>query len=196
MREAQGFLKFRVTEQSSGEFDTMNINNKKYFIIDGVYISPYVHSILKDNDRIVDGMMLDTTWKLMHNYVTSILIASVCNVSVPLGFSFGKAETKEEYMLLFSFFKSKLDIDISTYIFESDQGSALRSVCAENSSTHLACLRHLLVTLKYDEFGYDVGKLIKTKSKLDLETLMNELSSQYSKITEEVRLQKIIKNWT
>ena len=103
-QENQGFMKFRVSEYVSTEFKTITINEKKYSIVDGVYISPYAKSILEENRDIIDGMMLDTTWKLIQNYVVSILVASSCNVSVPLGFSFGKAETKEEYQLLFSFF--------------------------------------------------------------------------------------------
>lgn len=193
MREVEGYLKFRITYNASKDFDSIIIDENEVFVIDGVYISPYAKSILKDNAALVDGMMLDTTWKLMQNYVTSILVASVCNVSVPLGFSFGKAETKEQYQLLFSFFNSKLDIDLSEYVFESDQGSSLRGVCADNNCAHLACLRHLLVSLKCDEFGYDAGRLVKAKSIRDLDTVMNELSNHYSQITEIEKQEKITK---
>ena len=192
-RDAQGYIKFILTDELSDSFDSIIVDGNKYSVVNGIYITPYTVSILKNNPTILNGLMLDTTWKVMYNYVTSILVASVCNVSVPLGFSFGKSETKDEYQLLFSFFKSKLNIDLSNYIIESDQGSALKSVCSDNSCIHLACLRHLLVSLKYDEFSYDAAKLVKAKSMTDFEVICNILSERYKNISDEKTFAKLLK---
>ena len=119
MREAQGFLLLKLAyHKPSDNFDVYMHEDKLCSIIEGVYISPYAQSILKDNAELIDGLMLDTTWEVMDKYVTSILVAASCNTSVPLGFSFGAAETKGLYELLFDFFKKKLDIDLAFYIVE------------------------------------------------------------------------------
>ena len=160
MKNAHGYLLFRTSDiVDDDKFDIYENGDEKQSIIDGVYISSFASSILRENADIVDGLIMDTTWKVMKNYVTSILVASSFSVSIPLGFSFGAAETKDLYELLFIYFKSKLDIDLSQYIIESDQGSALRSVCEHYGNEHLACLRHLLVSLRYDEFGFQVANL-------------------------------------
>jgi hypothetical protein len=41
--------------------------------------------------------MLDMTWHVLRQYVTAIIMAAYCNVSVPLGFVFGAAEVVELY---------------------------------------------------------------------------------------------------
>ena len=76
MREAQGFLLLKLTEhQPSDNFDVYMHEDKLCSIIEGVYISLYAQSILKDNAELIDSLMLDTTWEVMDKYVTSILVA-------------------------------------------------------------------------------------------------------------------------
>jgi uncharacterized spore protein YtfJ len=57
----------------------------------GVYIDPDAASLLKHND--VQGLMMDTTWSVMQDYVTSILVAVKNNTVIPIAFSFGATES-------------------------------------------------------------------------------------------------------
>ena len=68
---------------------------KKYYIKSGVYISPWVQSLLTDNDDLIQGYLLDTTWKIMSSYVTSIMMGSSYSVGIPLAFAFGRSEEKK-----------------------------------------------------------------------------------------------------
>ena len=194
MKEAQGFMLFRTSDViPRDKLDIYDNDGNEQAIIDGVYISPYANSILKDNGDLIDGLIMDTTWKIMKNYVTSILVASSFNVSIPLGFSFGPAETKELYELLFSFFKSKLDIDLSVYVIESDQGSALRAVCEDHGNEHLACLRHLLVSLKNDEYGYQVGNLVKCHTDFEWDLLIKDYTIEFSAEKDPKKFEELIR---
>ena len=73
-------------------------------------------------------MLLDTTWKILPNYDTSILMGSSMNTGIPLSFAFGEGETKELYNLHFKHFKSLFNIDLERFNFESDQGVSLLSI--------------------------------------------------------------------
>ena len=53
-------------------------NDKKFAILGGMYISPFAQSICgADNSDIMDGLIMDATWKTISGYVTSILMASI-----------------------------------------------------------------------------------------------------------------------
>ena len=54
------------------------LNGEEYTIISGIYILPDTESIISENN-IIDGMLLDTTWKILQNYDTSILMGSSMN---------------------------------------------------------------------------------------------------------------------
>jgi hypothetical protein len=64
-------------------------------IMRGVYIHPEAASLLKLND--VQGLMMDTTWSVMQDYVTSILIAVRNNTVIPFASSFGPTESHQLY---------------------------------------------------------------------------------------------------
>lgn len=63
--------------------------------------------------------MVDTTWKVMANYVTSILMAIIGNTVVPLSFAFGLSENTELYNLHYETF-AKLGVNLANFIMESD----------------------------------------------------------------------------
>jgi hypothetical protein len=71
----------------------------------------------------------------------------IVNVGIPIALSFGLTEDSSLYDTFCTTLKSLLDIDLLTFIIESDQGSVLRAICAKYRNCHLACLRHLLVSL-------------------------------------------------
>jgi hypothetical protein len=65
-----------------------------YSIVSGVYLCPSAQAILraKEFNKLV-CIMLDTTWTVMQQYVTSILIAVSRNTALTLVFAFGPTET-------------------------------------------------------------------------------------------------------
>jgi hypothetical protein len=93
-------------------------------------LSPWAQSILQRNS--VDGLMLDMTWKITRKYVTTIIMAVYRNMGIPLGFAFGAAEIVDLHEQHFESFNHLFGMDLSHYILESDQGSAL---CSLGTST-------------------------------------------------------------
>lgn len=61
-----------------------------------IFISNYAKSIFL-NDNKVTGLLLDTTWYVMSNYVAYILMASIGNSGIHLSFAFGPRVTKSLY---------------------------------------------------------------------------------------------------
>ena len=52
-------------------------HNKEYYIKSGVYLFPHSKSLLSNANVEVRVFMLDTTWRIMYFYTTSILTACV-----------------------------------------------------------------------------------------------------------------------
>jgi hypothetical protein len=94
-------------------------------------------------------------------------MASVMNVGVPLAFAFGSSEDKTLYARHFDAFEAHVGIKLNQFVIESDQGSALNAICSEKGMTHLACLRHLLASLKTKMYSYEAGELVKCRSDYD-----------------------------
>ena len=80
---------------------------------------------------------MDTTWRVLPYYVTSILMASSMNGGLPLSFSFGFSENVEIYQNHFNAFQNLFHIDLKQYTFESDQGPALKSLFLDNHIQHV-----------------------------------------------------------
>lgn len=137
-----------------------------FYIIGGIFVSPFAKSILENNQ--VNSILLDTTFKVLPYYHTSILLASIKNTGVPLSFSFGSSEDKSLYMRHFDTFKKILNIDLTSYKFLSDQGTALIAVFNDLHIKHMACLRHLLVSLKISKYSYAIKNIISCSSKQEL----------------------------
>lgn len=56
----------------------------------GYYITPFASSLI--NKEHVNGMMLDTTWKLLQKYAVLISTLIICNIGVLIGFTFSNIE--------------------------------------------------------------------------------------------------------
>ena len=149
----------------------------KQNIINGVFISNCARSVLLHLN--VNGLLLDTTWKVMLGYVITILMASIGNCGIPVAFAFGPGETKSLYNLHFDTNKKILDIDLSKYIIESDKGTSIEAVCQERKVVHIYCLRHYLASFQYNEFSYSVGLLLKCVSEADYNQAKSFITEEY-----------------
>ena len=67
----------------------IKVENEKYDIINGIFISPFAKSLLESNSEEINGLMLVTTFKVLPYYDTSILLISIKNTGIPISFSFG-----------------------------------------------------------------------------------------------------------
>ena len=134
---------------------------------------------------------MDTTWKTIHKYVTSLLMCSSYNVGVSTAFAFGGSEDKDLYNMFIDKFNSLLGIDLKQYIVESDQGSALRSVCDKFNQLHLACLRHFKVSLKTYKFSLQISNLISVRSQQELDNLMKIYETEFSQITDSNDMKRL-----
>ena len=146
---------------------SIKYDEKFYYIISGVYISPFAESILKRNPGLIQGFILDTTWKILPYYVTSILMASVQNTGIPIAFAFGRGETKISYEMLINIIETQLNFNFSGKILESDQGKALQTLCVKHEMTQILCLRHFLASLKDHYIRTLIGELVKSVSMCD-----------------------------
>ena len=177
-----GFLNLTLTKyHEKDNLPTMKINNELYTILDGIYISPFVLSLFKKREDLIHGLLMDTTWKIINKFVTSILMISIRNVGFPIAYAFGPAEDKVLYEKFIKQFKDLFDIDLKGYIVQSDQGSALKSVC-DAFKNHIACLRHFLVSLKAKPFSFQIGQIIKCKCIKDLNAILMQYSEDFAKI--------------
>ena len=190
LKNTLGYLHLTLTQYSERDhFETIEIENQKYSILNGIYIAPTTKSVFTDNSEMIDGILMDTTWKVIHKYVTSILMCSSYNVGVSLAFAFGGSEDRDLYNMFIEKFKSIIGIDLTNYYVESDQGSALRSVCDKFKKTHLACLRHFKVSLKTQKYSFIVCNLISCRSKFDFDNL----AKTYAKMLKEINDAKDLK---
>ena len=79
-------------------------------------------SLLYCNENLqINGYILDSTWKVVSKYVTSILMASVVNPSLPIAFAFGKGETIDLFNKLLKTTSKKLNLSFKGKVMESDQ---------------------------------------------------------------------------
>ena len=194
-----GYLHLVVTPYSPGDkLQPVKIDNQLFSIIQGIYISPYVGSLFKDNSTFIDGILLDTTWKLINKYVTSIIMVYSLNVGISCGFAFGGAEDSDLYNQFIDKFQEKLNVNLKQYYCESDQGSALRSDCDSFDKPHLACLRHFKVGLKTKAHSSAICEIISCKTTAELETLLEYYSSKFDEITDRndlKSLQRFAQSW-
>ena len=187
-----GYLHLNITPYTAGDnLQTIEIENEVYSIINGIYISPYSESLFKENEELIDGIMLDTTWKVISKYVTSIMMVSSLNVGISCAFAFGGAEDSDLYRQFIDKFNSKLGINLKNYYCESDQGSALRSICDSFEKPHLACLRHFKVSLKTRPHSNAICEIITCRTELDLNRLFEYYSERFAEISDAKELKQL-----
>lgn len=162
------------------------VNETDYYITSGVYIFNKAYSLFHRNTHLIkDGYILDTTWRIMPNFVVSILNVCFYNTSLPIAFAFGHGETKILYSFLLDTVEEELNINFSNKIFESDEGSALKGICNDYSIVKLSCLRHYLEKLKKYDYYYEIKEILKCTSDMDFENSIQQFSQQFTTIYRE-----------
>lgn len=179
-----GFLKLKLQKKVTHKrLQTFSYKDEEYYIISGVFLLPLAKSIFEDNPDIeIHGFLLDTTWRILPMYVTSIITVCFLNTSLPIGFTFSNGETKENYNYLLSVIESEFSIDFQSKIIESDQGKALIGLCQDRSIFHLKCIRHLLAGLKHDPYSYEIGQLVQCSSEFDLNNCADFFALKFTEI--------------
>jgi hypothetical protein len=119
--------------------------------------------------------MLDTTWMVMRQYVTSILIAVSRNTATALAYAFGPAETVNQYNLIFTAF-SQYGISLSTFILESDQGSSLTLFAKTHNITQRFCLHHFLHMVCTGTFCWGIANAIRARTIAERDHFLSELT--------------------
>lgn len=79
-------------------------------------------------------------------------------------------------------------------MIESDQGTAIEGACIERNIEQIYCLRHFLASLKYNEFSYAVGILLKCVSKTDFESEKKHFHEQFKDIKDKEKNKKVKKD--
>lgn len=84
----KGYLRLHLSKfnNTHKKLDKIKVNSNKLYAMSGSYITSFASSLIKNEH--VSGMMLDITWKLLQKYVVSIPTLIICNIDVPIGFSF------------------------------------------------------------------------------------------------------------
>ena len=182
----QGYLKLYIQPATrKRRLAEVQYNDEKYYIVTGIYISPYAYSILHDNLGLVQGLMLDTTWKVMPYYVTSILMASCKNTGIPIAFIFGKGETKISYKSLLESVKKECSITFDNIVMLSDQGKALQNVCIEFKMIQLYCLRHYLASINDSHIRILIKHFVKAVSMPDIRIAITLIIHTYNLFKEQ-----------
>ena len=112
-------LQEKVTKKRLPEYVC---NGKVYYIIGGVFIMPHSKSLLLDKNIKIEGFLIDTTWRIMNFFVTSIITACVSNSSLPIGFGFGNGETKDLYNFLLSSIEKETDFSFKKKFLNQIRG--------------------------------------------------------------------------
>ena len=169
----------------------MLVDDKEFFILGGTFITPFASSLVCEPR--VSGIMLDTTWKLLQNYVCSIPTLIIPNVGVPIGFTFSLIEDSSIYVDFFEIFRNAYEFAINEiiHIVESDQGSALKAAIGELNLKQLCCLHHLKVNLKKKAFSEQVGNLFSATCKQDFKELKNLYSTNWKEIKDSKKLNEL-----
>jgi hypothetical protein len=190
-REVPGWLELRVAPlQDSEKWERYQMDDGTWVsIISGIWIHPQAPSIMTRNS--VDGLVMDTTFEVIRLYHTAILIAVSHNVGIPLAYAFGPKESIELYDSFYTAFDD-LGINLRTYILESDQGSALKSVGTRHPR-HLFCLRHVLKSLQTNgcgRFGCLVGNLIRARAQKELNLLVELYTPDFNQVCQQGGVEK------
>lgn len=155
-----GYLLFNIfpTGKKRRNYPKISYKEKNWYIISGRYILPWSKSLVEDNQ--INSYLLDATFRIMPYFDTSIIMASIFNTGMTLGFSFTRTEESESFKLLFDNLNSKCGISFDKKVIETDQGTALSSTIKLHEMIHLKCLRHFLKNLQPNN-SYHMKQLIE-----------------------------------
>ena len=186
-KSTEGYMILYLIENNDTKkhLDTVVVNEKTFFILGGSYFSPFIEDIVKDPR--VNGILLDTTWHALRNYVTSIPTLSIQNVGVPIGFQFGLSEDETIYSDFFTNFENVYGFKLPSYIHiaESDQGPALKTSIDSQGMQQILCLRHFLVSLGTGPYSAQVGKLVSCTCSKDYKELKAVYEASWSELSDE-----------
>ena len=103
MNSFEGYLFLNLVQYNNfnRRLDSRIINGTKYYILNGTNIAPFASQLVLNTETT--GLLLDTTWKILNNYVSSIPTVIIQNVGLPLGMSFGLTEDANIYNEFFGF---------------------------------------------------------------------------------------------
>jgi hypothetical protein len=187
-----GLLGLNLAVRLSDErLEPYEYKKQTYSILSGYWVSPLAESILRENE--IDGLIMDTTFRVMRQYYTAILVAVRHNVGIPLAISFGPRESVELYNTFYEVFDHEFHINLAGYILESDQGSALKAV-GKHHPRHLFCLRHVLKSLHSKDcgrFASLVGNLISARSERELDLLYEIYTPDFAAVYREAGAEKL-----
>jgi hypothetical protein len=161
-----GYLLLTVMRHEMGDpFPSMveRDSGSALSVLRGCYLTPYAQLLFTANQALLDGLLLDATFKIIPRAVASIMTLSIYNVGIPVAMAFGPIEDSTLYETFHRVFADVFGIDLDHYHVVSDQGLALRSVCAAHANQQFICLRHLLLTLKRKLFSDEVGQLVRCR---------------------------------
>ena len=181
----RGYFKFELQRKVvKKKLPTFIKNDIQYYILSGVYIFPQSFTLFQ-NDFQYKGFILDTTWRILPYFVTSILTVCFKNSSLPIGFVFGHGETIKSYSFLLETIEEKLNISFKKEKLESDQGSALQSIVKKFDFKYLACLRHFLCSIKKFDYFYQIKHLLKVTTKFEFENSIEHFSESFKEICDK-----------
>jgi hypothetical protein len=168
-----GYLKLWLKPRwSSDRLESFLDRDTEFSIVNGCWVHSSSAVILRNSEaNMICCLMMDTTWSIMRQYVTAIMVAVSNNTAVPLAFAFGRVEDSGLYQMFFSIFYEIFQIDLSDYILETDQGSALVKFARDHAFRQRFCLRHFIANLKDHTFAVFVYHLIKTRTETEFRTL-------------------------
>jgi hypothetical protein len=142
----------------------------EFSVMSGVWVSAVGEPVIYNIE--IDGPAMDTTFRVIRQYHTAILLALIHNVGFPLVFSFGPRECVESYDRFYTAFRDELNGDLSQYIFLSDQGAALK-VISRRHPRNFFCFRHLLQELRKYKHDQAIGNLVKVYGQKEFHVLCN-----------------------
>jgi hypothetical protein len=149
-------------------------------VLSGCYITPYAQALFLRNAELIDGLLMDATWKILRSCVSSILMVSISNVGIPVALALGPKEDRFLYELFYVTLREVFDIDLDHWRVVSDQGTALCSVCQHHQNDQFLCLRHFLRSLKHRMWSEEIGNLIRCRAPDDFERLCAEYQTRFS----------------
>jgi hypothetical protein len=173
-RKIGGFLQLWVKPRwQSDHLQAFDYEGVQMSIVSGCWVHPSAPSILENSEgNLITCLMADTTWTVMREYVTAILVAISHNTAIPLAFSFGPIEDSNLYDMFYNIFNERFNLNLSRFTLESDQGSGLARFARMHGIVQRFCLRHFLATLKDHVFAVFVHFLVKVETQAELSLLL------------------------
>lgn len=193
LKTNEGYLKLKVSvyNNTKRKLDLIEINSKNYYVLSGTYLLPFCKNLVRDKN--MTGMMLDMTWFVLQNYITSFPTLIAGNVGIPIGFTFSLIEDSTIYNDFFDIFEDVFSFKITDFIkvTETDQGPALKSAANSQNLTQIFCLRHFLSSLGTSEFSSQIGNIICAQCTKDYSELISTYENNWKGIKDEEKKQEL-----